>query len=147
MPTVPFIENGNVVNYGGDPTGSGIVVGGVQGCLIEGCTTSGNGVLCTSVSGGAGVWAYGSDKVTIQFCTSTNNTSQTIDGGGFDFDNYVSNSVMQYNYSNNNLAYGYMLNQWTNSNGNITLNPSFGDGNGNYVSHSYVYSIGSGVAF
>lgn len=61
-----------------------------------------------------GLWAYNSNAVTIQFCESyANRTSGNTDGGGFDLDINMTNSVMQYNYSHDNDGAGFGLYQGT----------------------------------
>lgn len=102
----------------GDPeylrnhSGNGIQLGEVDGGLIERCLAWSNGSLCNSPEGGpVGIWAYSANRVTIQFCESYDNRTgaASVDGGGFDFDGGVSNSVMQYNYSHGNDGAGLMV--------------------------------------
>ncbi len=92
-------------------TGSGIVLGNVDGAIIEYCTSYNNGWLHTNSYGGpVGIWAYASNNVTIQFNESHHNkTGATRDGGGFDFDGGCINSIMQYNYSHDNDGAGYLM--------------------------------------
>ena len=104
----------------GDPknvsghTGSGIVVGGAQNVLIDGCKATNNGWDMTRTTGGGpvGIWAWNSDRVTIQNCLSFGNKSNAGDGGGFDLDGGVTNSVLQYNLSYNNAGPGILLWQY-----------------------------------
>ena len=57
-----------------------------------------------------GIWAAMGQNVTIQYCESYNNHTRTgTDGGGFDFDWDMKNSVMQYNYSHGNDGPGYLF--------------------------------------
>ncbi len=78
--------------------------------LIEHCEAWNNGERCFSKRGGpVGIWAWAANRITIQYCESHHNRSEYIDGGGFDFDGGVSNSVMQYNYSHDNEGTGYLL--------------------------------------
>jgi hypothetical protein len=102
----------------GDPaflknhSGNGIQMGEVDGGLIERCVAWNNGSLCNSPEGGpVGIWAWSSNRVTIQYCESYGNRTgaASVDGGGFDFDGGVSNSVMQYNYSHGNDGAGLMV--------------------------------------
>jgi len=106
-------------NNPGDPSilenhsGSGIVVGGVRGCLVEYCEAMNNGWdMPWTGNGPVGIWAWNADKVTIQFCVSHDNKSTGWDGGGFDLDGGVTNSILQYNYSYNNIGPGYFLCQY-----------------------------------
>lgn len=94
-------------------SGNGIVVGQVRGCVIEYCEAMNNGWdMPREGNGPVGIWAWNADRVTIQFCVSHHNKSPSWDGGGFDFDGGVTNSVMQYNYSHDNQGPGYFLCQY-----------------------------------
>jgi hypothetical protein len=93
----------------GDPastthTGSGIVVGGVDGAVIEHCVVSDNGGRGPATGGGPfGIWAWASNRVTIQHnLVYHQKSSSPVDGGAFDLDGGTSNSVVQYNYSYGN---------------------------------------------
>ncbi len=106
-------------NNPGDPTnldnhsGNGIVVGCVKGCVIEYCQAMNNGWdMPRKGNGPVGIWAWNADEVTIQFCIAHHNKSPGWDGGGFDFDGGVTNSVMQYNLSYENVGPGYFLCQY-----------------------------------
>lgn len=92
-------------------SGNGIVLGNVDGAIIEYCTVYNNGWLHLSPSGGpVGIWAYASNNVTIQYNESHHNkTGTTKDGCGFDFDGGCTNSVLQYNYSHDNDGAGYLM--------------------------------------
>ncbi len=103
-------------NNPGDPlnldnhSGNGIVVGSVRGCIIEYCEAMNNGWdMPREGNGPVGIWAWNADRVTIQFCISHDNKSPSWDGGGFDLDGGVTNSVMQYNLSYNNIGPGYFM--------------------------------------
>lgn len=91
-------------------SGSGIVLGGVNGGTVEWSIASGNGRLNTAVGGPVGIWTYDSARVVIQYNEAYGNrTASTADGGGFDLDQNVSESVIQYNYSHDNDGAGYLL--------------------------------------
>ena len=91
-------------------TGSGIVVGEVEDGLIEYCTAYNNGANSNSVDGPVGIFAYSSNRVTIQYCESYNNSAgNAVDGGGFDLDVGMTNSVIQYCYSHGNAGPGFMM--------------------------------------
>jgi hypothetical protein len=93
-------------------TGSGIVFGSVDGGTIERSVAHDNGRLCDSVGGPVGIWTYDSTRVTIQHNESyRNRTAASWDGGGFDLDQNVSDSVVQYNYSHDNDGAGFLLAQ------------------------------------
>ena len=91
-------------------TGSGIVLGGVDGGTIEWCVAWANGRLSRASGGPVGIWTYDSTRVVIQYNESfANRTSGAADGGGFDFDQNVSDSILQFNYSHDNDGAGYLL--------------------------------------
>lgn len=93
-------------------TGSGIVLGGVNGGTIENSTAYDNGANCTASGGPVGIWAYDSNAITIQGNESYGNrTGGPADGGGFDLDQNVSNSIVQNNRSHDNTGAGYLLAQ------------------------------------
>ncbi len=100
----------------GDPeyleshSGNGILIGDVDGGVIEYCEAYNNGYACPSRSGGpVGIWTWTSNNVVIQYCESHHNRTMVWDGGGFDFDAGTTNSVMQYNYSHDNDGAGYLI--------------------------------------
>ena len=106
-------------NNPGDPTnltnhsGNGIVVGQLTGAVIEYCEAMNNGWdMPRRGNGPVGIWAWSTDKVIIQFCIAHDNKSPGHDGGGFDLDGGVTNSVLQYNLSYNNEGPGYFLCQY-----------------------------------
>jgi hypothetical protein len=91
-------------------TGSGIVLGGVNGGTVERSVAWANGRLSQASGGPVGIWAYDSTRIVLQHNESFDNrTSGRADGGGFDLDQNVSASVMQYNYSHGNDGSGYLL--------------------------------------
>lgn len=96
-------------------TGSGIVMSDVNNGIIEHCTAYNNGWLCQSEQGGpVGIWAWDSKNVIIQYNESYGNkTNGKFDGGGFDLDGGMLNSVIQYNYSHDNDGAGYLLAQFS----------------------------------
>jgi hypothetical protein len=110
-----YIGGSRFTNNQGQPdsptnSGSGLVLGGVDTATIEGNLATKNGGLNTTIQGGVGIWAYDSTRVTIQRNESyANRTGGLADGGGFDLDQNVSSSVIQFNYSHDNAGSGYML--------------------------------------
>jgi hypothetical protein len=96
-------------------SGSGIVLSDVDGGIIENSIAYHNGWLCDSKMGGpVGIWAWDSNNIIIQHNESySNKTGGKKDGGGFDLDGGVRNSVMQYNYSHDNEGAGYLVMQFT----------------------------------
>jgi len=113
------IEHCVADNNPGDPSnltnhsGNGIVVGNASDVIIEYCEASNNGWdMPRKGNGPVGIWAWNADRVTIQSCISHDNKSPGDDGGGFDLDGGVTNSVLQYNLSYNNDGPGYFLCQY-----------------------------------
>ena len=116
-------------------SGSGIIVGQVDTCTMEYCEAYENGKNNNYAGGGpAGIWAWDSRSVTIQYCYAHHNRSQTADGDGFDLDGGVQSSVMQYNYSHNNDGPGFLIAQFAGArpmkNNTIRYNISERDGKG-----------------
>lgn len=89
--------------------GSGITLSSVNGGVVERTTAHDNG---EEFSGAAGIWAWDSNDILFQFNESYRNRTTCVDGDGFDFDGGVTNSVMQYNYSHDNDAAGFLLAQY-----------------------------------
>lgn len=106
-------------NNPGDPSnltnhsGNGIVVANAQDAVIEYCEAANNGWdMPREGNGPVGIWAWNGDRVIIQFCISHDNKSPGDDGGGFDLDGGMTNSILQYNLSYNNDGPGYFLCQF-----------------------------------
>ncbi len=119
-------------------SGNGILIGGVTNGTIEFCEAMNNGWdMPREGNGPVGIWAYQSDSITIQYCYSHDNKTSEIgkDGGGFDFDGGITNSVMQYNFSANNEGAGYGLFQYYGAsvwkNNIVRNNISYNDGRKN----------------
>ena len=96
-------------------SGNGILIGGVTNCLVEYCEASNNGWdMPRPGNGPVGIWAYSADSVVIQYCIAHHNKTSATgkDGGGFDLDGGVTNSILQYNYSYLNEGAGYGLFQY-----------------------------------
>ena len=116
-----IVQDCKAENNPGDPTildnhsGNGILAGLSDSVLIDHCVATNNGWDMPRVGNGpVGIWAYESNAVTIQYCISyRNNTSKGAkDGGGFDLDGGVTNSVIQYCLSYENEGAGYGLFQY-----------------------------------
>jgi hypothetical protein len=119
-------------------SGNGILVGGASGALIEYCEAMNNGWdMPREGNGPVGIWAYMSNDVTIQYCYSHHNktSEKGHDGGGFDFDGGITNSIMQYNLSAFNEGAGYGMFQYADAatwdNNIIRYNISYNDGEKN----------------
>ncbi|MBR7827640.1 right-handed parallel beta-helix repeat-containing protein [Actinospica sp. MGRD01-02] len=91
-------------------TGNGIDLGSVRDAIVERSVAHGNGKYCDAPEGPVGIWVYDSTGVVIQHNVSYDNYSGGYtDGGGFDLDQNVSDSVAQYNYSHDNDGPGFLL--------------------------------------
>ncbi len=114
------------------PTGSGLVLGGVDGGLVERCIARNNGAEHTFIAGPVGIWTYNSRAVILQHCESYGNRTSGGDGVGFDLDGGVTDSVIQYCYSHDNDGAGYLLAVFADSgptsNNTLRYNISVNDG-------------------
>lgn len=144
------IRNCRSINNPGDPknhsnhSGNGIVVGAVDGCLIEYCEAAENGWdMPRTGNGPVGIWAWNASHVVIRHCISHDNKSPGTDGGGFDLDGGVTDSIVEDNLSYGNHGAGYLLCQYENAgpwHGNIVRNNiSYNDGSKNFNSGIALY--------
>jgi hypothetical protein len=113
--------------------GSGIVLEGVDGGIVKNCTVHDNGQNNVMCGGPVGIWTLESNNIIIESCESYHNHNGTgCDGGGFDLDGGVTNSILQYNYSHDNDGAGYLMGQYPNarswSNNTVRYNISQNDG-------------------
>jgi hypothetical protein len=145
-------DNPGDPNYLEQHSGNGILLHDVDGGLIDGCTACGNGGQCRSRSGGpVGIWAWSSRKLVIQNCVSVRNrTGGKYDGGGFDFDGGVSESIMQYNYSAENdgpglMAFDFGAAPFRLSDNVLRFNISENDARKNGYASIYVKSLGEPI--
>ncbi|MBS1607330.1 MAG: right-handed parallel beta-helix repeat-containing protein [Bacteroidetes bacterium] len=108
-------------NNPGDPTnftnhsGNGILVGECRNILIEYCVATNNGWdMPRKGNGPVGIWCYEADSVIIQHCISYKNRTApgAADGGGFDLDGGVTNSIIQYCLSYENEGSGFGIFQY-----------------------------------
>ncbi|GAB3322488.1 hypothetical protein GCM10027299_18200 [Larkinella ripae] len=136
-----YIGQCRAENNPGDPTvltnhsGNGILVGLCSRVLIEYCAATNNGWdMPRKGNGPVGIWAYEADSVVIQHCLSYRNKTSVggEDGGGFDLDGGVTNSVIQYCLSYENQGSGFGLFQYAGAspwfNNTIRYNISENDG-------------------
>jgi len=142
-------NNAGIRGKGGH-SGDGIVIGGVDGAVIERSVAFNNGALNTAVGGPVGIWAWDSNSVIIQYNEAYGNkTNSSADGGGFDLDGGVTNSIMQYNYSHDNDGAGYLFAQFGGArpfrNNVIRYNISQNDGRKNGYGGIMLWNGGSGV--
>ena len=105
-------------NNPGDPSvvsnhsGNGILASSVKGGTIEYCEAFNNGWdMQWTENGPVGIWIWDCTDFIIQHCISHHNRTNPVaaDGGGFDLDGGVSNSVIQYCISHNNEGAGFGL--------------------------------------
>jgi DivIVA protein len=114
-----YVGNSEAYDNPGDPknprhTGDGIVLADLDGGTIEHSIAHGNGRLADGSHGGpVGIWAWDANHVVIQHNESYGNRSHSKDGGGFDLDGGVRNSVLQDNYSHDNHGPGYLALQFS----------------------------------
>jgi hypothetical protein len=116
-----LIKDCRAENNPGDPTrldnhsGNGILAGVSDSVIIDHCTATNNGWdMPRQGNGPVGIWAWMSDHVIIQYCISYRNKTSKggKDGGGFDLDGGVTNSLIQYCLSYENEGAGYGLFQY-----------------------------------
>jgi hypothetical protein len=116
-----YITNCSAINNPGDPTnltnhsGNGIVVGHCTNLVIDHCMATNNGWDMPRIGNGpVGIWCYEADSVVIQYCLSYRNKTSAgaADGGGFDLDGGITNSIIQYCLSYNNQGSGYCIFQY-----------------------------------
>lgn len=115
--------------------GHGVVLGQVDGAVVENSVAHSNGIQYGK--GNVGIWTWQSNDVTIQHNVAYGNRSPSGgDGGGFDLDGGVTNSVVQYNRSYDNDGAGYLLAQFgyaePMSQNVFRYNTSKNDGRDNY---------------
>ncbi len=131
-------------------SGSGIALGFVATANVQENVVHDFGQNNNSCGGPVGIWAYVSSDITIQFNEVYNGqlTSPGCDGGGFDLDGGVTNSVMQYNYAHNNAGPGFFLNTFSgNNNSNNVVRFNIGQNNGYSSSlNQGEFEIGANVA-
>ncbi len=129
-PGCPAINNNH--------SGNGILVGGLVNGLIEYCEAMNNGWdMPREGNGPVGIWGYMCDSLIIQRCYSHHNKTSLNgkDGGGFDFDGGITNSILQYNLSAFNEGAGYGIFQYKGAsewqNNVVRYNISYNDGSKN----------------
>lgn len=89
-------------------TGSGIVIGSVDGAVIEGNESSHNGAQSRAPEGPIGMWTHDSTNVTFRDNVSHHNLSQWTDGGGFGVDISATDILVERNLSHDNYGSGYL---------------------------------------
>ena len=95
--------------------GHGIVLAQVDGAAIRNSIAHSNGIAAGK--GNVGIWAWHSNDVTIEHNRAFGNRSPLGgDGGGFDIDGGVTNSVVQFNASQDNDGAGFLLAEFSGAN-------------------------------
>lgn len=98
----------NIANHSGD----GAVVGSFERGIMSHNVVFHNGWRNTNAGAGpAGIWCWDADSMLLEYNEAYDNGTMLGkgDGDGFDFDGGVTNSILQYNYSHDNWAAGYLL--------------------------------------
>jgi hypothetical protein len=92
-------------------SGSGILLGSVRDATVAWSAAYGNGGRGGAKrEGPEGIWAYAATGVRFEHDLAYHNRSASpADGGGFEFDQDTSDSVMQYNLSYGNYGPGFEL--------------------------------------
>jgi len=96
------------------------------------------------------LWVWDVNRATIQYNESHHNqTSSTADGGGFDLDGGVTNSIVQYNYSHDNAGPGYGVFQFSGArpfhDNTVRYNVSANDARKNNYGAIAFWNGGSGI--
>jgi len=146
------IDHCRAINNPGHPgilnnhSGSGIVLYRVDGGVVEYCEAVENGWdMPRDGNGPVGIWIAFCRNVVIQYNISHHNKTSPngYDGGGFDFDGDVHDSILQYNYSYENMGAGYLLCTWDAgrpcSNNTVRYNLSQDDGGLHHRAGIHVY--------
>lgn len=128
-------------NNAGDPTnlsnhsGNGIILGYCRNVNVRWCTATNNGWDMPRIGNGpVGIWAYEADSIHISRCESYRNRTSKggEDGGGFDLDGGVTNSMIErcLSYENEGAGFGIFqypgASRWENN--TLRFNISFNDG-------------------
>lgn len=149
-------------NYG-DPTlsdpgsqhsGSGIILSGTKGGLIDRCYAHHNGGGAGDNAGGGpvGIWTYSSDSVVMQRCLvhDQKTTAGASDGGGFDIDGGATNAMVQYCYSYGNEGAGFLVAEYVGAtplqNGTFRYNVSWRDGRRLSMASGFLFWSGENQA-
>ncbi|HTN16750.1 MAG TPA: hypothetical protein VL092_03650, partial [Chitinophagaceae bacterium] len=85
---------------------SGLVLGGVNGALVERVKASRTGQLHNK--GIVGIWTWNAKDIIFRHCVADSTRTDGGDGGGFDIDGGTENCVIQYCYAFFNDGPGFM---------------------------------------
>jgi len=101
-PITGFVATNNVLDH---IDGDGVVASMTQGAVIEYNTVSWSHLRVSDPY--VAIWNYESDDTTMQF-NECYLTQTDTDGQGFDIDDYTERTIVQYNYSHDNVG-GFIL--------------------------------------
>lgn len=90
-------------------SGSGIVLGSVDGAVVEHSESTRNGRDADAIEGPIGIWAHDATNVVFRDNLSHHNLSRRADGGGFGFDVATTDSLMERNYAHSNMGPGFLV--------------------------------------
>lgn len=113
-------------------TGSGFIIGSVDGALVDNNESSYNGGQSRAPEGPIGLWTHDSTNVVIRDNTSHHNQSGWTDGGGFGVDISATDVLLERNLAHDNHGAGFLV--YTHGGGAPTgrvtarYNASVGDG-------------------
>lgn len=142
--TLTNVTTYDIPGHSGVGSGSGIVLGEVDGATVQNSLSYGNGTIGL---GGVGIWTYDSNNIHFVENESHHNTSTSGDGDGFDFDGGITNSLMEKNYSHDNKGSGFLLYAYAGlpwSSNTLRDNISQNDGSGG-ASGIYIGNDGTAV--
>jgi hypothetical protein len=104
-----FHDNRGDVTYGGS-SGNGLMLGGVDGAVIERTVAYGNGRDAKPGQGGLGIGVVDSNDVTLQHNEAYRNEASGTGGGhGFGLGEGTTGAVVQFNYAHDNDGAGFFL--------------------------------------
>ncbi|TXK83539.1 S-layer homology domain-containing protein [Paenibacillus sp. N3.4] len=118
-----YIGHNTMEDVGGD----GIILRDTDGAVVEFNYLSKFGTRVASSNAIAGIWLAVAKNTLLQYNEVTGGPASNQDGCAFDFDEYLINTVYQYNYSHDN-PMGFMLLMGTNDNDVLRYNVSQNDG-------------------
>ncbi|MEC0266091.1 Ig-like domain-containing protein [Paenibacillus anseongense] len=118
-----YIAHNTMEDVGGD----GIILRDTDGAVLEYNYLNKFGTRVASSNAIAGIWLAVAKNTLIQYNEVTGGPANNQDGCAFDFDEFLINTVYQYNYSHDN-PMGFMLLMGTNENDVLRYNVSQNDG-------------------
>ncbi|WP_052487682.1 CBM96 family carbohydrate-binding protein [Gordoniibacillus kamchatkensis] len=118
-----YVGNNTMEDVGGD----GIILRDTDGAVVEHNVLNKFGTRVAGSNAIAGIWLAVAKNTTLQYNEVSGGPAYNQDGCAFDFDEYLTNTVYQYNYSHDN-PMGQMLLMGTNENDVMRYNVSQNDG-------------------